>query len=163
LAEEQEQFKQSTRNRVTPLVGYPDSDASKSRKSKGTRTGLRHINAATFNIRPTICNRNRDGMAILFIGHLHYGAKRQRFVRRRQRTIVEGDAAGSFRSDCDDRLWHRRATLSSAETGLLSKQSTSAAINDRDHPRLSIWRARGRESNLRVAVDKLRRPHWFLS
>jgi hypothetical protein len=42
------------RHHTSCLVGYPDADASKSRKSKGTRTGLRHINAATFNIRPTI-------------------------------------------------------------------------------------------------------------
>jgi hypothetical protein len=37
-------------------------------------------------------------MAILFVGHPHFGAKRQGFVGRRQRVIVEGDAAGSFRS-----------------------------------------------------------------
>jgi hypothetical protein len=47
-----------------------DADRSKSSKSKGTCTGLGQINAAAFNVRPSVRDRDRDGMTILLIGYL---------------------------------------------------------------------------------------------
>src|SRR5262249_35575710 len=75
-----------------------DTDRSKSGKSKGACTGLGQINAAAFNIRPSVRDRDRDGMTILLVGHLDFGTKGQRFVRRRHGGIVERNAAGSFGS-----------------------------------------------------------------
>jgi hypothetical protein len=75
-----------------------DTDRSKSGKFKRARTGLGQINAAAFNIRPSVRDRDRDGMTILLVGDLDLGTKWQRFVRRRHGVIVERDAAGSFGS-----------------------------------------------------------------
>ena len=75
-----------------------DANGSKSGKSKGACTGLGQINAAAFNIRPSVHDRDRDGMTILLVGDLDFGTKGQRFVRRRHGVIVERDAAGSFGS-----------------------------------------------------------------
>jgi len=75
-----------------------DTDTSKSGKSKGACTGLRQINAAAFNMRPSVSDRHRDGMTVLLVGDLDFGTKGQRFVRRRHSIIVERDAARSFGS-----------------------------------------------------------------
>ena len=82
------------------LIGHHrhDTDRSKSGKSKGACTGLGQINAAAFNIRPSVRDRDRDGMTILLVGDLDFGTKGQRFVRRRHVVIVERDAASSFGS-----------------------------------------------------------------
>ena len=73
-----------------------DVDRSKSGKSKGAGTGLGQINAATFNIRPSVRDRDRDGITTLIVGDLDLGTKGQRFVRRRHCVVVVRDAAGSF-------------------------------------------------------------------
>ena len=75
-----------------------DADGNKFGKSKGTCTGLGQINAAAFNIRPSVRDRDRDGITTLLVGDLDLGTKGQRFVRRRHGVVVEGDAAGSFGS-----------------------------------------------------------------
>ena len=54
-----------------------DTDRSKSGKSKGSCTGLGQINAAAFNIRPSIRDRNRDGMTILLVGDLTLACSRR--------------------------------------------------------------------------------------
>src|SRR5215831_7071334 len=83
----------------TPNAHYRhDVDGNKSGKSKGTCTGLGQINAAAFNIRPSVRDRDRDRMAILLVGDLDFGTKGQRFVRRRHDVVVERDAAGGFGS-----------------------------------------------------------------
>jgi hypothetical protein len=71
-----------------------DADRSKSGKSKGARTSLGQINAAAFNISPSVHDRDRDGMTTLLVGDLDLGTKGQRFVRRRQDVIVKRDAVG---------------------------------------------------------------------
>src|SRR5262249_49194691 len=75
-----------------------DADTSKSGQSKGACTGLGQVNAATFNIRPSVRDRDRDGMTILLVGDLDFGTKGQRSVRRRHGVIVERGATGSFGS-----------------------------------------------------------------
>src|SRR5215475_8813466 len=75
-----------------------DTDGSKSGKSKGACTGLGQINAAAFNIRASVRDRDRDGMTILLVGDPDFGTEGQRFVRRRHGVIVERDATGSFSS-----------------------------------------------------------------
>ena len=75
-----------------------DADRSESGKSEGTCTGLGQINATAFNIRPSVRDRDRDGMTILLVDDLDFGTEGQRFVRRRHGVIVERDAAGSFGS-----------------------------------------------------------------
>src|SRR5262249_23651482 len=75
-----------------------DADENKSGKPKGTCTGLGQINAAAFNIRPSVRDRDRDGITTLLVGDLDLGTKRQRFVRRRHGVVVERDAAGGFGS-----------------------------------------------------------------
>src|SRR5262245_38341436 len=75
-----------------------DADGNKSGKSKGTCTGLGQINAAAFNIRPSVRDRDRDGITTLLVGDLDLGTKGQRFVRRCHGVVVERDAAGSFGS-----------------------------------------------------------------
>src|SRR5262249_45910563 len=52
-----------------------DADAGKSGKSKGTCTLLGQINAAAFNIRSSVRDRDRDGVAILLVGDLDFGTK----------------------------------------------------------------------------------------
>jgi hypothetical protein len=79
--------------RVSPWL-----DRSKSGKSKGACTRLGQINAAALNIRPSVRDRDRDGLTILLVGDLDFGTKGERFVRRRHGVIVERDAAGSFGS-----------------------------------------------------------------
>jgi hypothetical protein len=59
-------------------------------------TGLGQINAAAFNIRPSVRDRDRDGMATLLVGDLDFRTKGQPFVRRRHDVVVERNAAGSF-------------------------------------------------------------------
>ena len=117
-----------------PLVAHyrHHADRSKPGKPKGACPGLGQINAAAFNVRSSVRNRDRDGMSGLLVGYLHRGTKGQRFVRRGHGVIVERDAAGS----CGSRL--RRishaildATHSSPRAEMLTKQSTSAAINRR--------------------------------
>ena len=76
----------------------PQPDRSKSGKSKGTCTGLGQIDAAAFNIRPAIRDPDRNGMAVVLVGDLDFGTKRQRFVRRRHGVIVERNAAPSLGS-----------------------------------------------------------------
>src|SRR5215831_7462695 len=49
-------------------------------------------------IRPSVRDRDRDGMTIRLVGDLDFGTKGQRFVRRRHGVIVDSDAAGSFGS-----------------------------------------------------------------
>jgi len=73
-----------------------DADGNKSGKSKGTCTGLGQINAAAFNIRSSVRDRDRDGITTLLVGDLDLGTKGQRFVRRRHGVVVVRDAAGSF-------------------------------------------------------------------
>src|SRR5262249_46292857 len=75
-----------------------DADRSKFGKSKGACTRLGQIDAAAFNIRPSVRDRDRHGMTILLFGDLYSGTKRQRFVRSRHGVIVQTDAAGSFGS-----------------------------------------------------------------
>jgi hypothetical protein len=75
-----------------------DADRSKSGKSKGAGTGLGQINAAAFNIGPSVRDRDRNGMTIFLVGDLNLGTKWQRFVGRRHRVIVERGTAGSFGS-----------------------------------------------------------------
>jgi hypothetical protein len=75
-----------------------DVDRSKSGKSKGAGTGLGQINAATFNIRPSVRDRDSNGVTIFLVGDLNFGTKGQRFVGRRHSIIVEGGTAGSFGS-----------------------------------------------------------------
>src|SRR6516165_2436087 len=53
------------------------TDGNKSGKSKGTCTGLGQINAAAFNIRPSVRDRDRDGITILLVGDLDLGTKGQ--------------------------------------------------------------------------------------
>src|SRR5262245_20133040 len=74
-----------------------DADGNKFGKSKGTFTGLGQINAAAFNIRPSVRDRDRDGITLL-VGDLDLGTKGQRFVRRCHGVVVERGAAGSFGS-----------------------------------------------------------------
>src|SRR6516225_9585113 len=73
-----------------------DADGNKSGKSKGTCTGLGQINAAAFNIRSSVRDRDRDGITTLLVGDLDLGTKGQRFVRRRHGVVVVKDPAGSF-------------------------------------------------------------------
>ena len=73
-----------------------DADGNKSGKSKDTCTGLGQINAAAFNIRPSVRDRDRDGITTLLVGDLDLGTKGQRFVRRRHGVVVVKDPAGSF-------------------------------------------------------------------
>ena len=73
-----------------------DADGNKSGKSKGICTGLGQINAAAFNIRSSVRDRDRDGITTLLVGDLDLGTKGQRFVRRRHDVVVVRDAAGSF-------------------------------------------------------------------
>jgi hypothetical protein len=73
-----------------------DADGNKSCKSKGTCAGLGQINAAAFNIRSSVRDRDRDGITTLLVGDLDLGTKGQRFVRRRHGVVVVRDAAGSF-------------------------------------------------------------------
>src|SRR5262249_56189695 len=75
-----------------------DADGNKFGKSKGTCTGLGQINAAAFNIRPPVRDRDRDGITTLLVGDLDLGTKGQRFVRRRHDVVVERDAAAGFGS-----------------------------------------------------------------
>ena len=64
------------------------------------RTTRGQINAAAFNVRSSVRDRDRDGMSGLLVGYLHRGTKGQRFVRRGHGVIVERDAAGG----CGSRL-----------------------------------------------------------
>jgi hypothetical protein len=52
-----------------------DVDRSKSGKSKGAGTGLGQINAATFNIRPSVRDRDSNGVTIFLVGDLNFGTK----------------------------------------------------------------------------------------
>jgi hypothetical protein len=80
------------------VAHHHDADRGKSGKSKGACTGLGQINAAAFNVRPSIRDRDRDNMTILLVRDLDFGTKGQPFVRRRHGVIVERDATGSFGS-----------------------------------------------------------------
>src|SRR5262249_3942123 len=109
-------FRSSRLNRAAPLTRCPeaafgvayhrclvahyrhDADGNKSGKSKGTCTGLGQINAAAFDIWPSVRDCDRDGITTLLVGDLDLGTKGQRFVRRRHGVVVERDAAGSFGS-----------------------------------------------------------------
>src|SRR5215831_16822512 len=73
------------------LVAHYRHDAygNKSGKSKGTCAGLGQINAAAFNIRPSVGDRDRDGITTLLVRDLDLGTKGQRFVRRRHGVVVE--------------------------------------------------------------------------
>ena len=74
------------------------ADGSNSGKSKGTCTGLGQINAAASNIRPSVRDPDRDGMAGFLVGDFDFGTKGKPFVRRRHGVIVKRDAARSFGS-----------------------------------------------------------------
>src|SRR5262249_35311661 len=110
-----------------------DADENKSGKPKGTCTGLGQINAAAFNIRPSVRDRDRDGITTLLVGDLDLGTKGQRFVRRRHGVVVERDAAGGFGSKLRrvSHGVHRCDTVFGKNWNVEQTQNTSAAINRR--------------------------------
>ena len=73
-----------------------DGDWSKPGKPKGACTGRGQINAAAFNVRPSVRDRDRNSMSGLLVGYPHRGTKGQRFVRCSHVVVVERDSAGSF-------------------------------------------------------------------
>ena len=75
-----------------------NGDRGKPGKSKGARTSPGQINAAPFNIGPSVRDRDRHGTTVLLVGDLDFGTEGQRLVRRRHRIIAERDTAGGFGS-----------------------------------------------------------------
>ena len=71
-------------------------------------------------------------MTILLVGDLDFGTKGQRFVRRVMALSLIGMPLAVLVPRCDESpTAYTDATQSSARTGMLSKQSTNAAINRR--------------------------------
>jgi hypothetical protein len=109
-----------------------DADGNKSGKSKGTCTGLGQINAAAFNIGPSVRDRDRDGMAILLVVTLTLEPKGSDLCAAVMTLSSRGMPLAVLVPGCDESpMAYSDATQSSARTGMLSKQNTSAAINRR--------------------------------
>src|SRR5262249_31992941 len=101
-------------------------------KSKGACTGLGSINAAAFNIRPSVRDRDGDGVTILLVGDLTLEPKDSDLCAAVIALSLRARPLAVLVPGCDELpTAYTDARQSSARTGISSKQSTSAAINRR--------------------------------
>src|SRR5262249_29947706 len=109
-----------------------NADRNKSGKSKGTCTGLGQVNAAAFNIRPSVRDRDRNGRPFSLLVTLTLEPKGSDLCAAVMTLSSRGMPLAVFVPRCDESSTaYTDATQSSASTGMLSKQNTSAAINRR--------------------------------